>query len=192
MKRRLSFFIVGLAIAFSPLMVNGQVSLSIGVNVSSPADFYQPLSQYGNWVDLSYGRCWHPTDVPADWQPYTDGQWVWTDAGWYWQSNEPWGWATCHYGSWVNDPNYGWCWIPGTEWAPAWVTWRDSDDYIGWAPCGPNMSVLAPSFFVFTGIHDFGRSFRGRGDFIRDNPTIINRTRVMNDFSSRTVNIDGR
>lgn len=200
MKRRISLLLVGLVTGFSPLMVNGQVSLSAeiqvgpaAVQINSPSDFIQPLSTYGTWVDVApYGRCWHPNRVAGDWQPYAYGQWVWTDAGWYWQSDEPWGWATCHYGSWINAPNYGWCWIPGTQWAPAWVTWRQSDDYVGWAPCGPNLTVLAPSFFLFTGIHDFGRAFRGRGDFIRDNPTIINRTRVINEFSTRTVNIEGR
>src|SRR5579883_552735 len=173
MKRFLSPLIVGLLTGFSTLMVHGQVSVSadiqagpVTVQINSPSDFIQPLAAYGTWVDAPrYGRCWHPKDVSTDWQPYAYGQWVWTDAGWYWQSDEPWGWATCHYGSWTDDPSYGWLWIPGTQWAPAWVTWREGDNYIGWAPCGPNETVLPPSAFLFTGIHDFGRAFRGRGDF---------------------------
>ena len=33
--------------------------------------------------------------------------------------------------------DYGWFWVPGDTWAPAWVQWRYSDDYVGWAPIGP-------------------------------------------------------
>jgi hypothetical protein len=51
-----------------------------------------------------------------------------------WQSNEPFGWATYHYGSWDWDRRIGWYWVPGYRWAPAWVVWRTSGDYIGWAP----------------------------------------------------------
>jgi hypothetical protein len=28
----------------------------------------------------------------------------------------------------------GWAWIPGLEWAPAWVTWRVDGTVVGWAP----------------------------------------------------------
>src|SRR5204862_3154686 len=59
--------------------------------------------------------------------------------GWTWASYEPYGWATYHYGRWVLDPYYGWVWVPGTVWAPAWVAWRESPDYIGWAPLGPEV-----------------------------------------------------
>lgn len=217
MKRRLAILLTALpALAmvnpsFGQVSVSGGVQINVpsvqitppsvqinapgvGISVGAVGDFYQPLSPYGTWVDFqSYGRCWHPTQVAADWQPYTDGSWEYTDAGWYFNSDEPWGWATCHYGSWANDPSVGWVWIPGIQWAPAWVTWRTSDDYIGWAPCGPRMSVLAPSLFVFVGVHDFGGRFTpGANVFIRNNTTIINRTRVINDFSRRTVNVDGR
>jgi hypothetical protein len=201
MKRHFKSLIFGLVISSFPLITNAQVSLSVGngevslsagIQINSPNDFYEPLGSLGAWVDIGpYGRCWHPSGVSSDWQPYVDGQWVWTDAGWYWQSDEPWGWATCHYGSWVNNPSYGWCWIPGTEWAPAWVTWRESDDYVGWAPCGPNRSVLGPEFFVFTGTHDFGRQFHSRRDFVVNDRNIINRTHVRNEFSTRNVNIGG-
>jgi hypothetical protein len=30
-----------------------------------------------------------------------------------------------------------WCWVPGYEWAPSWVSWRQNDQYIGWAPLPP-------------------------------------------------------
>ena len=32
-----------------------------------------------------------------------------------------WGWIAYHYGHWYRDPDFGWFWIPGDEWAPAWV-----------------------------------------------------------------------
>lgn len=165
--------------------------VSAGVQIGSPTDFYQPLTPYGSWINFStYGRCWHPTGVSADWRPYSNGSWEYTDAGWYWDSDEPWAWATYHYGSWYYDTGYGWVWIPGTDWAPAWVTWRDSDNYIGWAPCGPNMSVLGPSFFVFTAIGDFGGHF-SPGNLIINNTRIIDQTRVIKNFSRQTMNFDG-
>lgn len=168
------------------------VQFSAGLQVSSTADFYTPLSTCGAWVDLNpYGRCWRPTGVEADWRPYADGYWEWTDVGWYWVSDEPWGWACYHYGSWVYDANYGWVWIPGTEWAPAWVTWRQSPDYIGWAPCGPGGIVLAPTFFVFVDVHRFRHHRIHRGNVIVNNTTIINGTKVINNIRRETRNFDG-
>ncbi len=108
------------------------------VVVQSDGDFYGPLSPYGRWETVAgYGMCWIPSDVGSDWEPYEDGSWISTDGGWYWQSDEPWGWATYHYGRWFDDPGLGWCWVPGTQWAPAWVSWCDNDDYVGWAPLPP-------------------------------------------------------
>jgi len=102
--------------------------------------FYDALSPYGNWIwDDTYGWIWYPLDVPIDWRPYTDGEWIWTDDGWTWDSDYPWGWATFHYGRWFDHPDYGWCWVPGTEWAPAWVAWREGDGWIGWAPLPPQI-----------------------------------------------------
>ncbi|WP_395717270.1 DUF6600 domain-containing protein [Prosthecobacter sp.] len=109
---------------------------------STPPDyslFYDRLTPYGRWFDVSgYGYCWRPTITPPRWRPYVDGCWVWSSLGWTWQSNEPFGWATYHYGRWVNLSRYGWVWVPGHEWAPAWVSWRQSRDYVGWAPLPPD------------------------------------------------------
>src|SRR5207248_3283991 len=30
-----------------------------------------------------------------------------------------------------------WCWVPGYEWGPAWVSWRTGGNYVGWAPPPP-------------------------------------------------------
>jgi probable HAF family extracellular repeat protein len=100
--------------------------------------FYSELaSDEGNWVEAgNYGYCFRP-NVSEDWKPYEDGHWVWTDRGWYWDSNERFAWATYHYGRWVDIGGTGWCWTPGNQWAPAWVSWRQSDENVGWAPLPP-------------------------------------------------------
>lgn len=100
--------------------------------------FYTRLSsEEGSWVEAgNYGYCFRPR-VSGDWRPYRDGHWVWTDHGWYWDSNERFAWATYHYGRWVNIGGTGWCWVPGNQWAPAWVSWREGDQYVGWAPLPP-------------------------------------------------------
>jgi hypothetical protein len=102
--------------------------------------FYSNLSPYGTWVELEgYGRCWRPTVVVYDssWSPYCDrGRWVYTDCGWYWDSDYSWG-VTFHYGRWFRHDRFGWCWYPDTVWAPSWVVWRSSDTHCGWAPLPP-------------------------------------------------------
>jgi probable HAF family extracellular repeat protein len=106
--------------------------------------FYSRLSDdEGSWVEAgNYGYCFRPR-VSGDWRPYRDGHWVSTDRGWYWDSNERFAWATYHYGRWVNIGGTGWCWVPGHQWAPAWVSWRDSDEHVGWAPLPPEADVSA-------------------------------------------------
>ena len=171
--------------------VKGEVTFSAGIDIHSPGDFYTTLSPYGQWIELPpYGRCWRPAQVESGWRPYTSGHWEWTDCGWYWVSDEPWAWACYHYGSWVYDPTFGWLWIPGTEWAPAWVVWREAPDYIGWAPCGPGGAVLPASSFVFIDAPHFHDRIR-RDRLIVNNNTIINRTRVINNISRETRSFDG-
>ena len=121
------------------------------IGVSPSFDTFQSgLSPYGDWVDSpSYGRVWRP-HVPVGWRPYYYGHWTWTDDGWFWASDEPWGWATYHYGRWSYDPGLGWTWVPGYQWAPAWVSWRFGVDVVGWAPLFPGVSIFLtnhPRFF---------------------------------------------
>lgn len=105
--------------------------------------FYDNLAPYGSWRDVGdYGYCWQPFDVDSQWQPYSDGRWVFTDAGWTWDSYEPYGWAVYHYGRWANVIDVGWVWVPGTEWGPGWVSWRHSQRYVGWAPLPPEAQFL--------------------------------------------------
>ncbi len=108
------------------------VSVGISINFGS---FYDRLAPYGDWVQYRGRTVWVPTRRPAHWRPYELGHWVYTDRyGWLWVSAEPFGWATYHYGRWGFSPEIGWYWVPGYRWAPAWVSWRRSDDYVGWAP----------------------------------------------------------
>ena len=111
--------------------------------------FYDELSPYGQWVAVgSYGRCWRPANVDPTWQPYTVGHWVYADCGWTWMSDEPWGYSTYHYGRWYADGRYGWVWVPGTVWAPAWVAWRSGGGYVGWAPLGPSVGVEVNEYYT--------------------------------------------
>lgn len=111
---------------------------SFGEGWTNRGIFYQRLSPYGNWIWLEGQYVWVPANVGPQWRPYTRGRWVFTDEyGWMWVSNEPFGWATYHYGRWGYSNRIGWFWVPGNRWAPAWVSWRESDDYLAWAPLPP-------------------------------------------------------
>ena len=103
------------------------------------SQFYEPLGDYGSWFQTrNYGYVFQPAVVrDRSWRPYTRGRWAFTDLGWTWASDEPFGWACYHYGRWALLRNAGWVWVPGSEWAPSWVTWRESPSHIGWAPLPP-------------------------------------------------------
>lgn len=162
--KKLSFaalFLASLTLILSapPARAEVQVSISIG-------GFYDELSPYGRWVDCRWGGCWVPGGVSRDWQPYSNGEWIYTEYGWTWISDDPWGDDPYHYGTWAWTDLYGWVWIPGTIWAPAWVTWSYSDDYIGWAPLPPTIVVgwsgysgspirVTPTSYVFVPIGHF-------------------------------------
>ncbi len=124
--------------------------------------FYDSLAPYGSWVDVQgYGMCWRPTVtvVNPGWQPYSDnGYWVNSDSGWYWASDYTWGWAPFHYGRWFHHRNWGWCWAPDTVWGPAWVSWRYTDAYCGWAPLPPTACYAPGVGFTYFG-HPVGVSF---------------------------------
>ncbi len=100
--------------------------------------FYTSLSPYGTWIEFNDGVYgWKPVNMVRGWEPYSNGRWLWTSDGWYWDSYEPFGYIVFHYGRWYFDNYYGWLWIPDYQWAPAWVEWRYDDAYIGWAPLPP-------------------------------------------------------
>jgi hypothetical protein len=120
------------------------------------AYFYQELTPYGRWILAEDGQwCWQPSTVASSpgWRPYWDkGHWLWTDHGWYWVSDYPWGWATFHYGRWNLHPHLGWIWYPDRVWGPAWVVWRTGGEYCGWAPLPPGAVYdTAGAHFIFHG-----------------------------------------
>src|SRR2546430_8190124 len=158
------------------------------VVIQTENDFYEPLSPYGSRVIVgAYGRCWRPARVETGWRPYCDGHWQRTDAGWYWASNEPWGWATYHYGRWDWSVEFGWIGVPHTQWAPAWVSWRQGAGYVGWAPLPPSARIgtrgnvgvretaLAAHAFVFVSEQRLLEPVRST-TVIVNNPTVINQT----------------
>ena len=145
--------------------------------------FYARLERYGAWRETAnYGFVWQPNEAERSrtWRPYTNGRWIYTDAGWTWVSEEPFGWATYHYGRWIRLRHIGWVWTPSRDWAPAWVAWRKSDRYIGWAPLPPeavfdrrvgirnwadNYYDIGPDQYCFVSTDQFGAQ--------RVSPTII-------------------
>jgi hypothetical protein len=130
--------IVAVLIVFS-LSVNTDANTNYSKRVGGY--FYTSLSHYGTWIEIGFGTpVWRPTNMRRNWSPYYQGQWIYTDYGWYWDSYEPFGDIVYHYGRWYYDDFYGWIWYPDDEWAPAWVDWRYNDDYIGWAPLSPYAS----------------------------------------------------
>ena len=124
---------------------------------SGYSTFYTKLEPHGAWLETAdYGYVWQPREAESSrsWRPYTNGRWVYTDAGWTWISEEPFGWATYHYGRWTRLRGIGWVWVPGQQWAPAWVSWRKSNDYVGWAPLPPEAR-----FDQRTGIHNWSDNY---------------------------------
>lgn len=157
--------------------------------------FYTKLEPYGDWHETAdYGYVWQPREAEQSrtWRPYTDGHWVYTDAGWTWISEESHGWATYHYGRWTRLRNVGWVWVPGDEWAPAWVSWRASNEYVGWAPLPPdaefdrnvgikkwadNYYDIGPEQYAFVTTRELGAPRLERAVLpAEQNVTIVNQT----------------
>ncbi len=145
MKRKLGFKLVAAGVLYLAL-VGGLASPAQAGRTDGPL-FYDALSPYGDWIDYGkYGPVWYPTRVSAQWRPYLDGRWLPTDEGWVFETSEPWGWATYHFGNWMPTREYGWVWVPGSTWYPATTAWRTNDDYIGWAPLPPPDFIPPPDF----------------------------------------------
>jgi len=116
-----------------------------------------------------------------------------------------WRYAFCCKNNCDYDDYYGWFWIPDNMWGPAWVTWRTSPGYYGWAPLGPNISINIvivggynppPHYWVFLpdnymGHDDINHYYgpRKNNQVYIDNSTVINNTYVDN--NTRTTYIAG-
>lgn len=159
--------------------------------------FYDALSPYGDWIYAeNYGYVWQPMAAQQPgWSPYADGSWAFTDAGWTWISNEDFGWITYHYGRWIR-MQQAWVWVPGYEWAPAWVSWRQTQGQIGWAPLPPEAAWtpnigfggwtdsyydVGPSYYNFIPIGLFASATSLR-------PLILDRSRNFT-YYDQSVNI---
>ena len=97
------------------------------------------FDSYGSWsYTAAYGHVWrpYPSYCGPDWSPYYNGRWCYTPWGVTWVPFEPWGWASCHFGRWIFMVGFGWGWLPGVVFAPAWVSWYWGDGWIGWCPLG--------------------------------------------------------
>jgi hypothetical protein len=173
--------------------------------------FYDRLASQGSWFNSpQYGYIWRPTIYVQNnnWRPYTVGNWVYSDRGWTWCSNESFGWATYHYGRWVLLRNSGWCWIPGNQWAPAWVAWKSGGDYVGWAPLPPETLYwnashwsryngascgISPRSFSFVRSNGFGGSINTLVFSINDCVRIYSQTNYIGGYrwSGNRVNCEG-
>jgi hypothetical protein len=177
---------------------------------SSYSTFYRKLDPYGDWMETSdYGYVFQPRQAAQsrDWRPYTNGHWVYTDAGWTWISDEQFGWATYHYGRWIRLHSVGWVGVPGEQWAPAWVSWRKGNDHVGWAPLPPearfdrqtgirnwadNYYDIGPEQYAFVPANEFGGQMSVRAIVPPErNVTIINQTtNVTNITYSNSLIVD--
>lgn len=142
MKVRILQIIILLLAAISPPIVKTATAAPIAEMLDAGdllTFFVSELSPYGRWSDEPrYGRVWTPNDQSQrDWRPYSRGHWQFSqEYGWVWKPDEKWGEIPYHYGRWTNSNNR-WFWVPDRTWGPAWVDWRQNDDYIGWAPLPP-------------------------------------------------------
>jgi hypothetical protein len=134
-----------ITIVFVGLMITGCAITNETTSVDKvdhhPDPTFKALNNYGTWVKIpDYGSVWKPYAADGNWLPYSDGRWTWTDKGWFWDSNEPYGWIVYHYGHWQFTDYDGWFWIPDYNWMAERVVWYNSDNYIGWAPL-PKLNI---------------------------------------------------
>jgi hypothetical protein len=126
---------------------NANASASVTVNgtlADSPpridADaITHALDGYGQWIESpAYGTVWIPEEARQEgFTPYlSNGEWVATVDGWYWQSGYAWGAIPFHHGRWAMVGAL-WAWVPGAAFAPAWVDWRYGNGWIAWSPLPP-------------------------------------------------------
>jgi len=131
-----------------PLVAADQAEAAATVNIDI---FFQPLASHGVWVKHPKYHYIFCPKVDAKWRPYSHGHWIYMkNYGWYFASDEPFAWAVYHYGRWFRDDKIGWCWVPGNAWAGAWVAWRRSNDYVGWAALPPDREGYAVDVDIST------------------------------------------
>ena len=205
--RYLNSALVALALAFGLVSgrawsVDAEVDVKAGGAAIDISFFNEHLASDGKWVEVAtYGRVWQPAVVltETEWRPYLNGgHWRLTDAGWYWESSYPWGWAVFHYGRWNYDEKYKWVWLPDTTWGPAWVSWRQSDTTYGWAPLpfgarfeggaivGANIEVRADLYSFVPATSFLEVNLTAHAVPRAQANTVFNQTKIVN--NSYTVN----
>ena len=196
MKTSIKILALALLTSVSVLVTSvskSQVSASITFST-----FHDNLSAYGRWVNhAGYGQIWICNE--AGFRPYySGGHWAYTEYGWTWVSDYPWGWAPFHYGRWAHENDYGWFWVPGYEWGPAWVNWRTGGDYYGWSPLSPGVRIgvsfgmnVPAERWVFVP-HRYITSPSINRHYVnnRRNVTIIRNTTVIN--NTHVTNVSNR
>jgi FecR protein len=167
----------------------------------------EDLDNSGTWRNTQdYGNVWVPSDVGADWAPYTNGNWIYQDPwGWTWQDYAPWGFAPFHYGRWVSFGGY-WGWAPGPYYggwgrafyAPALVSWYGGGfgfgigfGGFGWCPLGfgePFFPWYHYGWGYFRGVNIYNSRFN---NFDRFHAGFNNGWRG-GDWQRRSVNFNAR
>jgi hypothetical protein len=100
--------------------------------------------------------------------------------------------------------------VPGTEWGPAWVTFRSAPDYIGWAPLPPDdywddnygfrrhvdvvdvrcWNFVRPQGFVARRFDRYAYDRRDYPRFIHNTTNITNITIINNRVVNRGIQVD--
>jgi hypothetical protein len=105
--------------------------------------FRQVLQQYGQIVQHpTYGEVWvpNPQVTGAGWRPYPQCHWTYDrqQQAWFFNDQTPWGQIVHHYGRWASDPSMGgFVWVPGQDFGPGWVAWRNDARSVSWAALPP-------------------------------------------------------
>ncbi len=115
------------------------------------------LDEHGRWERVyyegGYRHLWRPIAVTPGWAPFTVGRWSVYYGDNCWVPDEPFGYLTHHYGSWVFvDGCNCWYWAPPVVrvgvnlgpflpipfgWYPGRVGWIYSGLNVGWIPLAP-------------------------------------------------------
>jgi len=98
-----------------------------------PNDLKEKLDQWGEIKENvdGYAEVWVPdaNKIQENWKPYEKGEWrAYYNNSLYWNSYEDWNYCY-HYGWWQWNSLFGWYWIYGRIWGPAWVNWYGYTGY---------------------------------------------------------------
>ena len=154
--------------------------------------FHDELIDHGDWILVEpIGWVFRPRVNTVAWRPYQDGRWIPSYTyGWVWESNEPFGWITDHYGFWFYDEFQGWLWQPYGAWAPSWVAWVQVGDHLGWAPLAPDNAPhdgpIPGGAFTYTSATSLAAgASSSRASFVREIPDVAQGVKPIDRIQSR-------